>query len=243
MAVDSQSSPRPFPSGSIPDLEDPSIVSLNEENPSEAWIEWYQETFATELSLVNYNNAKKKAAASTNVAETSYLQSEVERLKRRLKAVDALEDLCGDVESTSPIPSRLWEEDASRCHGCEQELGLLFHLKRRHHCRYCGLTFCDECAPGEIRRCKACYVKKTRFEAIKAVRQSERQALSANTAISKDGVLNVARAYRLATDAFTQKSGDAEMFIQRAKGILLEGLQSFMDLEEAKACFASRASA
>jgi hypothetical protein len=34
----------------------------------------------------------------------------------------------------------------SRCNGCSKKFGLL-RFRLRHHCRKCGLLFCDECAP------------------------------------------------------------------------------------------------
>lgn len=43
------------------------------------------------------------------------------------------------------LPYDLWEEDseASDCHSCQKNFSLWV---RRHHCRRCGLIYCDQCS-------------------------------------------------------------------------------------------------
>ena len=51
------------------------------------------------------------------------------------------------VAQTEPLtlPTREWAHDESTpdCRGCQTEFGVFV---RRHHCRYCGQLFCDDCS-------------------------------------------------------------------------------------------------
>lgn len=51
------------------------------------------------------------------------------------------------VAQTEPLtlPTRQWANDESTpdCRGCQTEFGVFV---RRHHCRYCGQLFCDDCS-------------------------------------------------------------------------------------------------
>ena len=203
-------------------------INHNEEAPTTSeereWIAWYQATFSNELSLIT-----SETLVTTNPARTRYnAEEEAIVLRRRLRAVDAIESLSQQVECSTPISHKLWEFDAPECRACKQDLGWT-RLRRRHHCRYCGLTFCDECTPGEIRRCTACHIRQTRFEAIKVLRGFEREVLDN---FSREGVLSVARAYRAAIQSFSSLPGDSIPFIQRARSILIEGMHSFLELTE-----------
>ena len=48
--------------------------------------------------------------------------------------------------TTDPPPSATWEEDTASklCRGCYREFSL---LRRRHHCRACGMLYCSTCCP------------------------------------------------------------------------------------------------
>ena len=237
-------------------------ASLNEEQ-KQNWVEWYRKTFSSELGLLESESvvleALNSASQENKSVQNSTGNSEAEQLRRRLKAVDALESLAEEVDCRAgPVPRRLWEPDAPVCRSCNCNLGWT-RLKRRHHCRYCGLTFCEDCAPGEegsARRCLCCGLRNRRFEALRELRTLEREVLQDCT---KDGVASVARAYRKTIQLFTADSSavvaarhlvhpmldeeSSRRFLQRARNVLMEGLHSFLELAEAKACFRADPSA
>ena len=48
---------------------------------------------------------------------------------------------------TSPLGNpRHWQPDRPNCQLCDAGFNL---LRRRHHCRACGIVCCDECAPDK----------------------------------------------------------------------------------------------
>jgi len=200
----------------------------------EDWNIWYQKTFSSELSLISNETLLDvlNNPASNPVKLSSRTESETNVLKRRLRAVDAIESLSQQVESAAPISTALWEVDADECRSCKKDLGWT-RLRRRHHCRYCGLIFCGDCTPGEIRRCTFCHVRKTRFEAIKVLRGFEREVGAAD-GFTREGVLSVVRAYRVAIQSFSTKPGDSMTFVHNARSTLLEGMHSFLELTETK---------
>lgn len=53
----------------------------------------------------------------------------------------------------------IWQEDEkiTSCAACKQ---LFTWLKKKHHCRKCGLIFCDECSKGKKLIPKDLIVKK-----------------------------------------------------------------------------------
>jgi hypothetical protein len=222
----------------LPSLED--AMGAEEHSPEE-WLDWYQETFSTELSLFQSKQLQQQQqphvpmpTLAASPSTLSMVRTEADRLRRRLRALDALEELGARVDATSqPLSARLWEADAPQCHGCREDLGLT-RLKRRHHCRFCGLTFCHNCAPGEVRTCRSCRANRTRGDALRLVRAFERQALG-KPEPSKEDVLCVARAYRSAMEAFAEYA-ESDL----AKGLLLEGVHSFLDLDEIRICIGSR---
>lgn len=210
----------------LPELESFDVSGLEKDKQGVDWIEWYQETFALELGMIEGAEKQKKQRGSKE-------GSDVQRLKRRLKAVDALDELASKLECSSPIPSKMWEDNAPWCRDCKNPFGI-FNFRRPHHCRFCGLCFCDTCAPGEVRKCRACILKTVRCEAIKKVRALEREAAGSKGVIGKEQVNIVAIAYRSALGFFSNERGDTEEAVSAAKHLLLEGFQSFLDLDEVK---------
>jgi hypothetical protein len=216
----------------------------------DTWSTWYHSTFSRELAMIkghsdeNFDPSTKTKTSETTttslvIARTvdksskSEFLDESRILRRRLNAIDALHALNLEVDAVGvvPIPRRLWESDASNCRACDRDLGWT-HLRRRHHCRYCGLTFCDDCTCGEIRRCTYCTVQKTRSDAIKMLRQSERQYHQDTP--DEDDVLMVAKAYRTAIQLFGNQPRDVPAAVKQARAILIEGMQSFLELAEFK---------
>jgi len=234
---------------SIPDLGDPS------------WSAWYQSTFSLELAAIEAEHAaaaaKQRAGGGENGANgggsgrglvsgggaadaddgrgvrspASYWT-----LHQRLRAVDAMDGLLELLLSRvnmEPLSKSQWEPDgeAARCRGCGSELGWR-KLERRHHCRSCGLVYCGRCATGSPRRCSPCLSRANRLDLVRRVRLLERDAFAVP---SRDAALAVARAYRVAIEAF-----DADEPITReARSVLVQGLHSFLELDEIANCLKS----
>eukprot|EP00656_Telonema_subtile_P031048 TRINITY_DN3401_c0_g1_i3.p1 TRINITY_DN3401_c0_g1~~TRINITY_DN3401_c0_g1_i3.p1 ORF type:complete len:218 (+),score=40.16 TRINITY_DN3401_c0_g1_i3:94-747(+) len=75
-----------------------------------------------------------------------------------------IRDRISQVLAMAKRPRWQRDQDAATCSGCRKAFSL---LRRRHHCRGCGLVFCDSCASGrqaiaamgyahEVRVCLVC---------------------------------------------------------------------------------------
>ena len=150
-----------------------------------------------------------------------------------MDALDGLLELLLSRVNMEPLSRSQWEPDgaASACHACGAELGWR-KLERRHHCRSCGLVYCGRCATGSPRRCSQCLSRTNRVDLVRRVRQLERDAFARP---SRDAALAVARAYRVAIEAFDAD----EPFTREARGVLVQGLHSFLELDEVANCLKS----
>ena len=218
--------------------------TANNNNSNSDWSDWYFKTFSRELSLNTSTSTTSNNQSSDNlVDESKRVLTEAAVLRRRLHAIDAVEMLAVPV---TEVPRYEWENDASTCYRCQKDLGWV-HFRRKHHCRFCGKTFCGQCAPGEVRCCADCDRRRHRFKNLQLLRAFERDALRAP---SKETVFSVARAYRVAIQSFSNNSSQSDIdtgssnggtkehhvFEQEARLILIEGLHSFLELEDTKAC-------
>ena len=186
--------------------------------------QWYSKTFYHELSMLDTEvwNAKQQQQQSQQIVPFD----EAKIFRRRIVAVDSVETLAVPMLE---IQREDWEKDVDVCRGCTRNLGWL-QFRPKHHCRFCGKTFCNDCAFGDIRICNPCEMKRARFQTLQLLRIFEREAVRNPT---KENVVSVARAYRIALQAFANEKD--ESFAQEARLILIEGLQSFLELIEAQA--------
>eukprot|EP01065_Artemidia_motanka_P009391 TRINITY_DN14795_c0_g1_i1.p1 TRINITY_DN14795_c0_g1~~TRINITY_DN14795_c0_g1_i1.p1 ORF type:complete len:736 (+),score=166.99 TRINITY_DN14795_c0_g1_i1:54-2210(+) len=81
----------------------------------------------------------------------------VQSMKDKAKGKEGDFYRVGDLEESGKKKGT-WQPDsqASCCNLCKKEFGL---LRRRHHCRYCAMIFCDDCCPKGptgSRKCREC---------------------------------------------------------------------------------------
>lgn len=74
------------------------------------------------------------------------------------------------------LPKQFWlpNDSSKSCHSCHKSFSA---IRRRHHCRYCGLIFCNKCAKNNqkstsekklLRVCEECLILlKTSTETLK----------------------------------------------------------------------------
>jgi hypothetical protein len=201
------------------------------------WSAWYQSTFSSELAELDGGPPEPLRSGNgnnNNNLSNNGVGSSANKLIRRLRSIDAIDGLMELLLTQCNLEAKVtWERDsdAPTCRGCGTALGWT-HLQRRHHCRICGLIYCSNCAPAGTnrdisRKCRTCLSRTMGLELIRRVRALERDAFSVP---SREAVLAVARAYRVAIEAFDGESN------REARAVLTQGLHTFLELDEIAKC-------
>ena len=93
------------------------------------------------------------------------------------------------VKGKAKLPTWVPDTDVVSCCGCQAKFGL---FRRKHHCRRCGLVFCNSCAgrfcscpdigiPEKVRVCDNCFSVKI-FRSQSLSQSQEPACLSPTTA-------------------------------------------------------------
>jgi len=144
------------------------IISTPVDIPS---IQRQQQQFSDPARPRSTTSTSSSAAASKLQSVQQLADAPTEELQRPRSSSSFIAILGSSAGSggtgTSPgkrvLPKQQWAQDAdvSECHQCDRQFSMLI---RRHHCRFCGNIFCDDCSSREwqldkrMRRvCDGCY--------------------------------------------------------------------------------------
>jgi len=105
-------------------------------------------------------------------------QTHITASLQELEIIDTEEDECPEENFGC-----LWEqsEHVNLCRGCLDDFQMPF-IKRKHHCRHCGGTFCDDCCPKP---------EETRKSGQSSLPKNEAKGVGRNTATTKPGNVRI----------------------------------------------------